>query len=296
MKLRITHITQYNYEEPVTDSVNELRLTPIIDEQQRYLQHSIKIKPSVPLFSYSDYFGNTTHYFTINSPHKHLLIKMDSIVETNLREQPKKSKLSYKEELNILNSSKSQNTFAEYLMETAYTIITPELITFVKQAIDEKKIKNTYQLLEQISTVIYKQFTYDQQATNVHTTLADTLQLKRGVCQDYAHLMIAICRIFNLPARYISGYHFIGDVENNQSNIQHASHAWIEAYIPLVGWVGFDPTNNGVIDWRYVKLSHGRDYSDISPVKGIYKGTSSHRLNVLVDIQYLNDQEEKISC
>lgn len=288
MKLKVTHLTQYTYIDPVVDSVNELRLTPLSDERQLCREHSITIEPSVPLFSYTDYFGNLVHYFTIHSPHKQLTIKMDAIVETNMMEQQKKNQLSYEDEHNILQNEKFQNKFAEYLMETSYTVVTPELKAFANEFIDLHQAKSMYQLLEQISNVIYTNFTYDQNVTNVNTTIKETLRLKRGVCQDYAHIMIAICRIYNIPARYISGYHFIGDIES--TDFQHASHAWVEAYVPLFGWVGLDPTNNGKIDWRYVKVSHGRDYSDIVPVKGIYKGSGHQNLDVSVDLQSINEE------
>lgn len=289
MKLRINHYTQYNYENPVVDSVNELRLTPITDEHQTCCEHKIMIKPSVPLYSYTDYFGNLTHFFTLNKSHKLLLIKMDAIVETKEPKQEELPKIPYEDELNILKDEQFQNKFAEYLMETDYTVITAELEEFVRNNIHLVRSKNTYELLEHISNSIYVNFTYDKEATNVHTTIKETLHLKRGVCQDYAHLMIGICRIFNIPARYVSGYHFIGDIENEQADIQHASHAWVEAFIPSTGWIGFDPTNNGTIDCRYVKISHGRDYSDIAPVKGVYKGSGNQSLHVFVDIQYVKE-------
>jgi transglutaminase-like putative cysteine protease len=290
VKLKITHLTQYTYKDPVVDSVNELRLSPINDGRQSCCEHTIMIDPTVSLFPYTDYFGNLVHYFTINSPHQHLTIKMDSIVETTMMEQRERSLLTYEEERAILINKKFQNKYAYYLMETPYSVITPELKKFVYTFIDENQSKSIYQLLEQISNAIYSNFTYDQKVTNVKTTLEETLRLKRGVCQDYAHIMIAICRIFNIPSRYVSGYHFIGDIESNQSNFQHASHAWVEAYVPSFGWVGLDPTNNGKIDFRYVKLSYGRDYSDIVPVKGVYKGSSNQNLKVLVDIQYIQEE------
>jgi transglutaminase-like putative cysteine protease len=288
MKLKVTHLTQYTYKEPVIDSVNELRLTPITNEYQTCSEHSITVEPTVNLFSYTDYFGNLTHYFTLHSPHQQLSIRMDAIVETHLTEQQKQSKLALEDENKILSSEKFQNEYAEFLMETPYTVLIPELLQFIQTKIDKNQCESTYGLLDQISHVIYTHFTYDPDATNVHTTLEETLQLKRGVCQDYAHLMIGICRILHIPARYVSGYHFMGDPEDNQIHFQHASHAWVEAYIPLIGWVGFDPTNNGKIDWRYIKVSHGRDYNDIAPVKGVYKGSSNQELTVSVDLQYIN--------
>ena len=289
MKLKIAHYTQYDYEDSVVDSVNELRLTPIIDDYQKYFNHSIKIYPSAPIHSYTDYFGNLTHYFTLNAAHKRLLIKMDATVETDERTDQVQQRRPYVEELDLLHSDAFQNQFAEYLMETDYTIITSELEDIAYSIVLERQPTCTYELLELITKAIYKHFTYDTDATNVHTTLEETIHLKRGVCQDYAHLMIGICRIFKIPTRYISGYHFLGEIGTESAHLQHASHAWIEAYIPFVGWIGFDPTNDGKIDWRYVKLSHGRDYSDITPVKGVYKGTAQQQLNVTVDVQYMRE-------
>lgn len=286
MKLKIAHITQYTYKNPVIDSVNELRLTPTTDEHQLCHTHSLAIEPNVPLFSSTDYFGNVTHFFTLNTPHQQLTITMDAIVETNTLAR-KQSTLSRDEEIAIYQSETFQNEYAEYLMETPYTILVPDVYDFVETAIQAENVTTTYELLEKMSNAIYTHFTYDPSATTVHTTLEETLHLKRGVCQDYAHFMIGICRIFHIPARYVSGYHFIGDPENNDLDVQHASHAWVEALIPHVGWIPFDPTNNGLIDWRYVKTSHGRDYNDVAPVKGVYKGTAAQDLTVSVHVEYL---------
>lgn len=289
MKLKISHTTHYSYGSSVIDSVNELRLSPKTDEHQICHEHTILTEPPVNLFSYEDYFGNQTHFFTLNAPHEELKITMNSIVETNIPDNPPTSSLSFEDEKEILKSESFQNQYAEYLMETPYTVIVPELHEFVANIIAQQTFKSTYLMLKGISEAIYTNFTYDPSATNVHTTLKETLQLKRGVCQDYAHLMIGICRTLNIPARYISGYHFIGDPENEALEVQHASHAWVEAFVPEIGWIPFDPTNNGVIDWRYVKTSHGREYSDVAPVKGVYKGAVAQDLNVAVNVEYIKN-------
>ncbi|MEW9671096.1 transglutaminase N-terminal domain-containing protein [Ammoniphilus sp. 3BR4] len=285
MKLQISHLTRYAYQEPVTDSVNEIRLTPRTDANQSCCEHSILIEPSVPLFSYEDYFGNTAHYFTVPAPHEELLIYSNSIVETTENHHEPTQRLPYVDERDILMSEPFQNQYAEYLMETNYTRITAELTTFSVENINPLHAESVYQLLENISNAIYSNLTYDTKATHVHTTVEETLELKRGVCQDYAHLMIALCRMHNIPSRYVSGYHFIGDLSDGYTEVQHASHAWVEAYVPLIGWTGFDPTNNGKMDWRYVKIGHGRNYSDIVPVKGVYQGTNQQQLEVKVDVK-----------
>jgi transglutaminase-like putative cysteine protease len=116
----------------------------------------------------------------------------------------------------------------------------------------------------------------------------NALKLKRGVCQDYAHLMIAVCRSVGLPSRYVSGYHFVGDLQGSNANFEQASHAWVETHIPGTGWLGFDPTNNVEVNWRYIKLGHGRDYKDIVPVKGVYRGGAG-TLSVKVDVRKLDN-------
>ncbi|RBW69654.1 transglutaminase family protein [Bacillus taeanensis] len=290
MKLQISHLTKYSYQEPVVDSVNEIRLSPRTDSRQLCSTNSIVIEPNVSLFSYEDYFGNTVHYFNVVSPHKELVIESQSIVETSEIHQKQASQVSYNIERQILESEQFQNKYAEYLMETNYTGITPQLKAFCKEAIDPTKAESVYQLLEQISASIYSNFTYDVDATHVQTTVEEMLRLKRGVCQDYVHLMIAVCRLYHIPARYVSGYQFIGDLNNSdETEVQHASHAWLEAYVPLVGWVGLDPTNNGKIDCRYVKIGHGRNYGDIVPIKGIYRGGEKQDLEVTVDVKKVND-------
>jgi transglutaminase-like putative cysteine protease len=290
VKLQITHLTRYNYQEPVIDSINEVRLSPRTDDRQKCSEHTILVEPQVSLFSYKDYFGNTVHHFTIPSPHQELAIESRSIVETDETIMKQTLHLPYKSECEILASESFQNQYAEYLMETDYTRITPEIQTFCSEMVHIHKAESIYQLLEQVSTLLYTNLTYDTGATHVHTTVEETLRLKRGVCQDYAHLMIAICRVFNIPARYVSGYQFIGNIHDDQSDIQHASHAWVEAYIPIVGWHGFDPTNNGEINWRYVKIGHGRNYRDIVPVKGVYQGSANQHLDVSVDVKVLKQE------
>jgi transglutaminase-like putative cysteine protease len=295
VKLQITHLTRYTYQEPVGDSLNEVRLTPRTDDHQVCSKHTILVEPEVPLFSYKDYFGNTVHHFNIPSPHQELVIESRSIVETVETVKEEVHHLPYETECEILASDSFQNQYAEYLMETDYTRITPELRTFCSETFHTYKVESIYHLLEQISYLLYSNLTYDTGATHVNTTVEETLRFKRGVCQDYAHLMIAICRVFNIPSRYVSGYQFIGDIHHDQSEIQHASHAWIEAYVPIIGWIGLDPTNNEKINWRYVKIGHGRNYRDIVPVKGVYQGLGEQHLDVLVDVKVIKDANKEVT-
>lgn len=289
MKLKITHQTQYTYPEPVTDSVNEIRLTPQTDSRQFCYEHTLLLKPNAELFSYEDFFNNKVHTFSISEPHQELVIKANSIVVTEEKDQFRGRPLPLSTEKMIIQSETFQNRFAEYLMESHYTKLSQEIRNFANRMADLDASEGIYRLLKDVSEEIYSNFTYDPKATDVHTTVEETLHLKRGVCQDFAHLMIAVCRFKGIPARYVSGYQFIGDLQGGNADYDQASHAWVEAYVPDIGWVGYDPTNNGMINWRYVKIGHGRDYRDIVPLKGVYSGTSSQSLKVEVDVKILED-------
>lgn len=287
MKLRIAHVTEYSYGHTVTDSVNEIRLSPCTDEKQSCYQHAILIEPNASLFSYEDYFGNRVHAFSVNAPHSRLTIKTQMTVVTReedeterMRRQSLGTKL-----WSWYEGEEAQNRFAEYLLPTGYTTFTLE----AEQLAGDWRGCGVYEWLTGLSARIRSEFVYDPLATNVQTTVAEMVGSRRGVCQDFAHLMISVCRHVGVPARYVSGYHFIGDLQGGSADFQHASHAWVEAYVPGGGWYSFDPTNEAPVGERYVKLGHGRDYKDIVPVKGIYRGTGAQQLHVTVDVQRLEE-------
>jgi transglutaminase-like putative cysteine protease len=282
MKLEIMHMTRYAYADPAVDSVNELRLTPRTDERQSCYQHDVTVEPHSSMMAYEDYFGNRVHVFSVNDAHRELVIRARSVVVTRELAPPQVS-LSPQDELAQLRSEAFEDRFIEYLLPTQYTARSQELLEYAKQF--PLNGQGVYPWIREVSSAIHRDLQYDPGATHVHTTVSDTLQLRRGVCQDYAHLMISVCRAAGVPARYVSGYHFVGDLQGGNADFEQASHAWVEVYIPGVGWYGIDPTNNAEIGGRYVKLGHGRDYKDIVPVKGIYRGTGHQRLEVTVDVR-----------
>ncbi|QAY65029.1 transglutaminase family protein [Paenibacillus protaetiae] len=296
MKLSISHVTHYEYETPVTDSVNEIRLTPSTNERQSCYQQAIWIEPNASLFSYEDYFGNRVHAFSVNNPHRKLTIRTQMTVVTRSAPSPEEQAALMngrpaREAWLWLESEEAHNRFAEFLLPTGYTAVTPAVRLFadsVDSAADDKEL-SVLGWLTELSSKIREDFIYDPNATTVKTKAADLLENKRGVCQDFAHLMIACSRARRIPARYVSGYHFVGDLQGGASGFEQASHAWVEAYVPSVGWCCFDPTNKTPVGERYVKLGHGRDYIDIVPVKGVYQGSGEQRLQVLVDVRRLED-------
>ncbi|MFF2091928.1 transglutaminase N-terminal domain-containing protein [Paenibacillus sp. NPDC058174] len=295
MKLNISHVTQYEYEAPVTDSVNEIRLTPSTNDRQSCYQQAIWIEPNASLFSYEDYFGNRVHSFSVNSMHRKLTIRTQMTVVTKNAPSPEEQaallngKLA-REAWSWLETEEAANRFAEFLLETEYTGVTPEVESFAYSISDKEEADiSVLGWLSALSSSIRVQFIYDPEATTVKTKASDMIERKRGVCQDFAHLMIACCRAHSIPARYVSGYHFVGDLQGGIADFEQASHAWVEAYVPSLGWCSFDPTNEAPVGERYVKLGHGRDYKDIVPVKGVYRGNGGQQLKVTVDVRKVED-------
>jgi transglutaminase-like putative cysteine protease len=283
MRLDICHVTKYSYDSSVTDSVNEIRLTPRTDERQACYQHRLLIEPNVQLLSYEDYFGNRVHSFTAYTPHRELTITSNSTVVTRDRDVIWKAAWGPEESWNRLRSDEFIDGNAEYLLPTSFASFHSTVESYANGIRGEEE--GVFGFIRNAASAIYGDFEYKPHSTGVHTTADELIGIGTGVCQDFAHLLLSVCRLRGVPARYVSGYHFVGDLQGRNADFEQASHAWVEVYIPGVGWQGIDPTNNNLIDWRYVKLGHGRDYNDIVPVKGIYRGTSGQTLQVSVDVR-----------
>ncbi|WP_080832652.1 transglutaminase family protein [Cohnella massiliensis] len=283
MRLEICHTTRYAYADPVADSVNELRLAPRTDERQACYQHRLIVEPNVSMMSYEDYFGNRVYSFTASDAHKELAITSQSTVVT--RDSPIKRESELPPELAWakIRSEAFANDNAEYLLPSVFASFHPTVAAYAGSIGVEGE--GVFDYVQKASERIYADFEYKPLSTGVHTTADEMIGIGSGVCQDFAHLLLSVCRLKGIPARYVSGYHFVGDLQGRDADFEQASHAWIEAYVPGVGWQGFDPTNRNLIDWRYVKLAHGRDYLDIVPVKGVYRGTSDQTLTVQVDVR-----------
>ncbi|MNO17102.1 Protein-glutamine gamma-glutamyltransferase [compost metagenome] len=285
MKLEIVHTTKYTYEGPVTDSVNEIRLTPRTNYRQACYHNSITIEPNAALYTYEDYFGNRVHAFTVNREHSELVIKTRSTVETRDQESWLRERLSPESEQLMLDDESFQDRYMEFLLPTPYTLTDEAVIEYMSSIKPQEE--GMLEWVIELSHRIRKDYKYSPNSTQVNTTVLEFLDIGEGVCQDFAHLMIAVCRAKGIPSRYISGYHFVGDLQSPAADFEQASHAWVESHIPGIGWIGFDPTNNGMVNWRYVKLGHGRDYHDIVPVKGVYFGNAAQQLQVTVDVKKL---------
>ena len=284
MRLQVYHRTEYLYPEAVSDSRNELRLTPKSTPRQEVESSLIYVLPATKLSSYKDLNYNRVHHFTIPNPHQRLLIESRFTVRT--QQQVDMAALPYGFLLEDLPSCSQSEECHPFLQGSAYIEITPEIW---REAIDIRgDARDVFQISYAIMEHIYMNYDYVAGATNAMTHANEAIRKRTGVCQDFAHAMVALCRSLKIPARYVSGY-FYDSTRNHSLRGSEASHAWVEVYTGAAGWVGLDPTNRKVIDNTYIILAIGRDYRDVAPVIGSYYGRGGSALNIHVQVQRLKD-------
>jgi transglutaminase-like putative cysteine protease len=278
-RFKIHHVTRYYYEVPVVDSANQIMLFPLEDEFQDVLKHDLMITGEPAIDIYLDYYGNKVGSFMYTPLHKELMIDARMEVVTRERELPANS-ATKEEQWSELISLAYIIPYIDFLKQEKFNALAEvQHIAHAEQSRQVSVLEAAYKLTE----YVYNNFQYIKGVTTVETTLDEIWQLKAGVCQDFAHILLAMLRMIDIPARYVSGY-----VCPNSSGLrgEGATHAWVEAYIPFYGWLGFDPTNNCIANELHVRLAVGRSFLDCSPVKGTYKGTANHRLDVGVSVAY----------
>ncbi len=276
--LRVRHLTRYVYHGPVIDSFNEARLQPVTDTSQDCLEFNLRIDPmTTNVRDYPDLHSNCVHYFDVPQPHSLLEVESTSLVQTH--PDNRGLFLAVCSPATLKNKSAMENYF-DFLNDSEYVSLGAEVW---REAVDVLPNGPTDLWADSISIGrhIFNTFTYTPKFTTVNTKPTAVLASRRGVCQDFAHLMLGMCRTQGIPARYVSGYFYNA---NRTPDEIEASHAWVEVYLPDFGWKGFDPTHNRVPDTRYVKLAVGRDYGDIRPVSGTFRGSGTRDLIVEVQI------------
>ncbi len=273
----VKHTTKYTYPSAVVDSANQIILSPPSDQFQEIIQHEIKIKPLAVIDSYFDYFGNKVGVFTIVEPHADLTVIVEAEVETKPVPVPSDF-WSPKSQWETIDKLSIGVDFLDFVKAGNYKSWPNIRSSIASIANREKTVLNCVQSL---SSYVYDNLIYQQGVTDVETDIDKIWELKAGVCQDFAHLLLEMLRISAIPARYISGY--ICPTGNEWRGVG-ATHAWVEAYIPDYGWLGIDPTNNCLVSDRHIRIAFGRNFNDCTPVKGTYKGSSAHTLSVAVVI------------
>jgi len=278
-KFKIRHLTKYSYEVPVRDSANQIILYPLKDEYQEVMQHQIKVTGDVPIEVHTDYFGNEVGTFTHSKPHRDLSIDSRLVIVTRPKELPSDTTPA-ESQWEELEKLKTQFQFIDLLRQESF-----EGVSEVNAIVDQVRQKKGTPVASAIElcSFVFDHFSYRKGITTVESTLDEIWKIKTGVCQDFAHVLLAMLRLKDIPARYVSGY-----ICPNKDGMrgEGATHAWVEAFIPFYGWLGIDPTNNCLVNDNHVRLAVGRNFSDCSPVKGTYRGTSEHTLEVAVSVSY----------
>jgi transglutaminase-like putative cysteine protease len=284
MLFHVTHNTRYIYQTPVSHCLNEVRLTPRRLPGQDVRETAIKVSPEPAFMHYhKDYYGNDVTSFEVFDKHDCLDATAESVVEVRPAEAEPPASISWEQARDIIAapSDVSDLEASEFIYNSPYVPAAAQLHEYVQKTFVRER-----PLLEAVMDLthrIHSDFKYHPKSTSVDVPLTDVLRKRRGVCQDFAHVMIGALRSVRLPARYVSGYVRPGPrVQGAQ-----ASHAWVSVYVPGSGWLGFDPTNDLMVSDSHVTLAWGRDYGDVTPVKGITLGGGSQTVEVEVYVRPL---------
>jgi transglutaminase-like putative cysteine protease len=291
MLYRIVHRTTYKYKYPVTVGTHVACLKPRVMAHQQPAKSELHIQPRpATRTDRVDFFGNPLCFFTIQEPHRELVVEARSEVKVEPNAAPStKMSLSWEEAAKLVSQDCSPEGLHAYQFgfESPRIRARPEFADYALQSFSPGRPMQ--EALVDLTARIHKDFRFDSKVTNVRTTPEEVFKKRRGVCQDFAHLQIACLRSLNLAARYVSGYLRTYPPPGKPRLVgADASHAWVSAYCPGIGWLDLDPTNNLVPSNGHVTLAWGRDYGDVSPLRGLILGGGSHTLRVGVDMDPLD--------
>jgi transglutaminase-like putative cysteine protease len=292
-RYHLVHATEFRYDGPVSESYNEVRLRPIHDETQSCLSFRLVTNPASRGTSYRDSFGNWVHQFNILPEHHFLKIEAESVVLAH--EAPLLSAGGMKLSEVADRHDELEENFLDFLVPTPYVPHLPQLDELITAA-SQRSDGGVSGFVREASTLIHDRFKYVKGATHVNSSIQDSLAAGAGVCQDFAHLLLGVVRKLGLPARYVSGYLVPESAAAPDAKLQEviggsASHAWAEVYLPDSGWIGFDPTLGQPLGLQHVRIAYGRDYGDVAPVRGVYKGHAGQRLSVDVSVRPAIDDD-----
>jgi transglutaminase-like putative cysteine protease len=285
MNFAIRYLSKYEYDAEVVDNLNALRVKPAGNGRQRCDEFSVRLAPEVRLHRHDDYFGTEVVEFEVSRPHRALTIDVRARVSTKPAPDPPQATWE------ALSNPTYREAGGEFLLQTDDAAGDPaldELLTATRSA------SNPLATLLLISELIPDRFEYRQGATYVDSTVADLLEVGAGVCQDFVHLGLCLLRHHGIAARYVSGYLFAAPTGGGEESVEVDTHAWLEALLPVPDggepvWVGADPTNRGLTSENHVKIGHGRQYSDVPPIKGVYRGAADAKLEASVTMTRLTN-------
>src|ERR1700743_257072 len=277
----IRHVTRFRYSGPVRESVMELRMQPRSEGPQALRSFQISTNPRAQLYAYTDHLGNAVYHFNLLREHEELRIEVQAVLEF-IPAAPTPPQLG-ETEWAAYDPTKLSDDHFDMLGPSKFARPSTDLLTFMRIADIEKPVGDPLSALKTLMRAIYDSFEYESGVTQVHSPIEHALMERRGVCQDFSHIMIAVARLWGIPARYVSGYMYHGGSSARSGT--DATHAWVEAWLPGLGWVGFDPTNNVMAAERHVRGAGGRDYADVPPTRGTFKGQADSELSIAVGIE-----------
>ena len=289
MHFFVRHLTKFVYKGAVSESIMETRMHPRSDNNQRCLTFQLSVTPRCRVFSYRDHLLNHIHHFDIPGQHNQLVIVAESLVEMQPQDPlPSALPTTAWEEL---DHELHQSDFWEMLLPSEFALPTAQLETLADE-LGVQRRDDPLSVLLALNQQLYQSFDYKPKSTRVDSPIDRALTTRAGVCQDFAHIAIALIRTrLRIPCRYVSGYLYHDEHARDRSE-EAATHAWIEAYLPELGWVGLDPTNNLVAGERHIRTAIGRDYADVPPTHGLYRGRTRSELTVAVRVTRSEDAPE----
>src|SRR3984957_2887255 len=285
MYYSIRHLTKFRYTAHVSESLMEARMQPRSDGPQRCLSFQLMVQPKARVQYYRDYLGNMVHHFDVPGRHKQLSIVADALVDVQ-PVQPLPGSLG-ESAWDEPDEMIAAGDYIEMLMPSHFGQSTELLEQFASELDVESREKarqrDPLEFVLDLNALLYSNIAYVPKSTSVDSPINHALESRQGVCQDFAHIMIGLTRRIGIPCRYVSGYLFHKAGEQIRSS-EGATHAWEETLLPGTGWVGLDPTNDMLAGDRHVRTSVGRDYADVPPTKGVFKGSAESQLLVSVGV------------
>jgi transglutaminase-like putative cysteine protease len=275
----IQHVTRFEYDSPIRESVMEVRARPLDDARQSCVSFEVRTYPRAHVRTYRDSFGNVVHHFDIPGTHQREMIVSNAVVRLPVQ-PPLPEQLDASAWLAI-EPLLDDGEIWEMTRRSRFTESDDLLETFA-QEIDAQRREDPLSTCRHIAEQIRTKLAYRPQATQVDSPIDEALEARAGVCQDFAHIMLALCRRIGLPARYVSGY--LAPGHGAPAAASEATHAWVEAMLPGLGWTGFDPTNRMNVGEGHIRVAVGRDYADVPPTRGVYRGESAGTIGVSVKV------------
>jgi transglutaminase-like putative cysteine protease len=280
MYYSIRHVTKFRYSDPVRESVMDVRMQPRTEGPQRCLRFELRTTPKAHVTAFTDHLSNDVHHFDVPDRHTHLTIRAESTVEMLAqRDLPESLAPAAWEELDAMTVT---DEYWDLLQPSRFAHPT-DLLHQLADDLGIARGRDPLSTLREVTGAVNAAFEYATGSTDVDTPIDDAIVSRRGVCQDFSHITIALVRELGIPCRYVSGYLY-HRAEDHDRSPPDATHAWVEALLPDLGWVGFDPTNDVTVGDRHIRVAVGRDYADVPPTRGVFKGRADTELAVAVRV------------